>query len=362
MDEDNVKRLPSKWSDEAMFRSEGFTKHSDAGGVLPTVRLLWMTPDPLGAVAAMARMYEGKPTLDLEDLFNGERVHYFDEATKTHLRTPLEAVKFHFFIEGVDRAFTHQEVRQRTAAFSQESMRFAVVEDLDQHTTLPPSLAGTQPLELDAMGNNPTGDDGMPLDKNQSMRNLWDVTLDHIEMTYTRLIEMGMPAEDARGLLPHCTATRLNYVTDLLNLSRQAGNRLCTQAQFHWRLVFTLMVNAIRDFAQHPSVQPSDAWQFRHLAHSKLFRPACYEYGKCPFKAGFDRHCSIRDKVSHFAKNGIPSEEWDQDHDLGRSRVDRDPTPWAKQVPGDHFSHDIIPAINPAEWLMNPEAARRRPQ
>jgi thymidylate synthase ThyX len=42
------------------------------------------------------------------------------------LKAPLEAIDFHFMVEGVTRAHTHQEVRQRTAVFAQESMRFAV--------------------------------------------------------------------------------------------------------------------------------------------------------------------------------------------------------------------------------------------
>jgi thymidylate synthase ThyX len=63
---------------------------------------------------------------DLAEITDDERRHYFDECFKTTLKAPLEFIDFHLMVEGVTRAHTHQEVRQRTAVFAQESMRFAV--------------------------------------------------------------------------------------------------------------------------------------------------------------------------------------------------------------------------------------------
>ena len=113
-----------KWADQAMFEAAPIE-----GGTIK-VSLLWATPDPLGAVAAMCRMYEGIPTHDLYNVSHQERIKYWDQIQKTHLKAPLESIVFHFFIEGVTRAFTHQMVRQRTAVYAQESMRFAVKENM----------------------------------------------------------------------------------------------------------------------------------------------------------------------------------------------------------------------------------------
>ena len=291
--------------DAQQYDAEPQVGDPDAG-VKPSVRLLWMTPDPLGAVAALSAIYSGRVVRDLERVTDEDRMQALVDVQKTHLKAPLEAVKLHFLIEGVDRAFTHQHVRQRTAVYAQESMRFAVLGDLLDATTLPPSLAGTT--------RSAKGDlDGRS--EPQRWRNLWDDTIRTIDEAYHRLVASGMPAEEARGLLPHCTATRLHYVTDLRNLSDHAGNRLCTQAQFHWRLVFGGIVNEITNYGARMGIED---WQFAAIAQSGLFRPVCYQLGHCPFKASFDRACSIRERV-----------------DL-----------------------NLFSEISPAEWLLDPGAAR----
>lgn len=307
-----------KWADPAMFAAEPIQgAGSDETGVLPKVHLLHMNDDPLGSIAAMCRMYEGKPTYSLSDISNDERAHYFRQVQKTHLQAPLEAVKFHFYLEGVDRAFTHQHVRQRTAVYAQESMRFAVKGDLVHESTIPPHVAGDDKLT-----------------------EIWDSTLNRIQDAYDKLIAAGVPAEDARGLMPHCVATRIHYVTDLRALSDHAGNRLCTQAQFHWRLVFSQIVQSIRHYALSPdtNVPSGNDWQFIELASSPLFRPKCFQLGHCPFQASFDRHCSIRDKVDALRADGFEPEEWEANTKHPEERN----------------------LIHPEEWLMNPDAAIRR--
>src|SRR4051794_363901 len=114
-----------KWSDEAMFEAAP-VKRDSRGLVTPVVSLLSATPDPLGSVAAGFRMYAGKPTYSLADITDDERRQYWEESLRTHLKAPWEFIDLHFFIEGVTRSFTHQMVRQRTAVYAQESLRFAV--------------------------------------------------------------------------------------------------------------------------------------------------------------------------------------------------------------------------------------------
>lgn len=267
------------------------------GNIIPRVTLLTMTPDPLGSVAAMGRMYKGLPTYKLRDIDDNEKFDMWRQCLATHLRAPLEAIKFHFFIEGVTRSFTHQMVRQRTAVYAQESMRFAVTEDLGNRTSMPPSLVGRE--------------------EDDPVTKIWRATMKNIEDGYNGLIGAGIPAEDARGLMPHATVTRLNYITDLRNLAEHAGNRLCTQAQFEWRAVFTGIVNAIHDY-DGPGFEPGNGWQYHTIAQSNLFRPVCYSIGKCPFQASFDRACTIRERADRGAFNEINPAEWMFDHTAAR--------------------------------------------
>jgi thymidylate synthase ThyX len=240
---------------------------------------------------------------------------------KTHLQAPLEAIKLHFFIEGVDRAFTHQLVRQRTAVYAQESLRFAVKEDLVSDSTIPPSIIQAG----DASGEAA----------------IWEATLKNIEEAYMALIKMGVPAEDARGLLPQCVSTRVHYITDLRNLIGHAGNRLCTQAQFAWRQVFSQIVKSIMKYQgsfrvtsissdryeERPGVDVhlmdkayghSTEWQFQVIARDSFFKPICYQLGHCAFQAVIDRQCSIRARVQEGKFHEINDAEWMLEHDSGR--------------------------------------------
>jgi flavin-dependent thymidylate synthase len=288
-----------KWADEAMFAAEPMEKN-ERGEVRPKVTLLWATPDPLGAISAACRMYEGKVTRSLSEVTDDERHHYWEQVKKTHLKAPLEFVKLHFFIEGVTRAFTHQMVRQRTAVYAQESLRFAVKEDLADEVPLPPSI---RPDTLEAQ--------------------VWREGIEAVDHAYSYLVANGVPAEDARGLLPHSVTTRLNYCTDLRALLDHAGNRLCTQAQFEWRYVFAEIVKAIRTHRPEvamdlkPNVEGSSrggavggGWQFELIADDGLFKPVCYRLGHCPFTADFDRKCVIRERVQEGKWDWIDDKEW----------------------------------------------------
>src|SRR6516225_12096528 len=131
----NEKQI-QKWADAAMFKAAPIDKESG-----PRVQLLSCNSDPLGTIAAAAKMYKGEYVETLAQITDDERRHYLSDVRKNVLAAPLEFVNFHFIISGVTRGFTHQMVRQRTATYTQESTRFAVKEDVP--VGRPPSLAGT---------------------------------------------------------------------------------------------------------------------------------------------------------------------------------------------------------------------------
>lgn len=326
----------ARFADVAMFQAEPIDVQAG-----PQVHLLSMNHDPLGSVAAACKMYKGEVVRDLKTVTDDERGEYLEQITKTKLKAPFEFVKFHFLIEGVTRSFTHQLVRQRTAVYAQESLRFAVKDDMP--VALPPSLQVEMPEET----LNPEWYDLTPI---QKARLRWEESIKEIGATYDYLINCGIPAEDARGLLPHNVMTRVHYSTDLRALLDHAGNRLCTQAQFEWRLVFAQIARSIRDYGDNLQAEieeewsrrsyldregkPKVAWQFSRLAD--LFAPVCFQTGKCEFKANFDRHCSIRRRVDTFHENGVNPSEWGDQEKFG------------------------ISSISPVEWLLDPDAARKR--
>lgn len=362
----------AKWADEYMFEAE---KIDASKG--PEVFLVGCNNDPLGSIAKAAKAYKGEFVTSLAEITDEERRYYLGEVRKTALEMPLESVNFDFLFRGVTRGFTHQLVRQRTAAYSQESTRFAVKDTVP--VGLPPSLVGSNP---EAWGKNWQEGYEMGLTKaacdeyayrhtNQKdrWRHKWDKMMEAVAIGYNELVNDGMPAEDARGSLPTNLLTQVNYYTNLRGLKGHSGMRLCTQAQYEWKLVWAGIVQAIREYGVGQTYDVtlterdvsqmagnhkvgdiyrglSSMWQFEELAN--IFRPDCYYAGKCTFKADFDRKCTIRDRVDANASINRPSTEWDQVYGGGE---------------GQRFNlggavHLGIPAIHPAEWLMDPSAAR----
>jgi flavin-dependent thymidylate synthase len=280
----------STYVDRAMFTAEEMDADALAA---PRVFLLSATPDPLGAVAAMSMMYEGRVIRDLAEITDDERRHYYDECFKTTLKAPLEAIDFHFMVEGVTRAHTHQEVRQRTAVFAQESMRFAVKEKI---------AARPGPL----------------ISQDAEAKKTWEKGVEFIHQLYLTLIAQGIPAEEARGLLPHDTLTRLHHKVNLKNLMDELGKRTCTQAQFDWKMWAAGVKAAIHNYKGHEHGDPErgyckNGWQFEYIAASPIFHPICFNTGHCMFKAQMDRGCTIRERVERGAFDEIRPEEWAAD-------------------------------------------------
>lgn len=331
----------SRWADEAMFRSEPMPK-GEGGELGPTVTLLNATPDPLGSLAALQGIYTGRVVRSLAEVSDDDRRTGYTEVTKNKLQGPLEVVQFHFLVEGVTRSFTHQMVRQREAFFAQESMRFAVVdgEHWVNRIPVPPSIAADPRTDEEAL-----------------TRDAWDDAIINAENHYRLLVERGVPAEDARGIMPHAMTTRLHWVTDLRGLLYVAGLRLCTQAQFEWRVVMAQVVKALRGYstvsnhyvADNGYHNDMDGWQFELIADS--LRPICYQEGKCGFKAKMDRYCAIRERVDANEEANRPSSEWIFPHEgCGSDPRCDDPSCESRRT--------FIQPIQPYEWL-NPTAARR---
>lgn len=313
----------------------------DAARLGPVVNLIDAPVDPLGTLAVIGGIYSGRIARSKAEVTDEQRRAMLADMQATVLDGPLESIQFTFLLEGVDRAFTHQAVRNRFSFFAQESLRFAVAEDWAQEVPLPPSLASL-PQDAPAVG-------------------VWRKALNQSEDNYNALIGAGMPAEEARGVLPHAITTRYYWTVSLRTLLQEAGKRTCTQAQFHWRQAFAGVAKAFRKratkaeeyYLRAPEAVVTngyasniDGWQYE--AFADLIRPVCYQQGKCGFMAKFDRGCTIRERVDANERHGRPSSEWHTEKVIERAV-------------GDH--REMLPvftikAIDPAEWAADPAAAR----
>lgn len=278
MSEDRILR----WSDPAMYPAAPLAGSGEE--VRPTVEVITMTPDPLRVMAAVNEMYRGNPC-SADQVTREMAMAFAADCLKSKIAAPLEWCEVALLISGVSRDFTHQMVRQRTATYAQESMRFAVKDNAANEVPTPPSIAEMR--------------------EDDPIRVVWQRHVQQTALVYDMLVNSGrVPAEDARKGLLIGTATRLHYRTNLRDLIQHSGLRLCSQAQREWKVVWIEIIKAILNYG------PADGrWQQREIV--RLFRPICYQTGKCEFMGFADRYCSIRERVEVHHRNGDRPEDWD---------------------------------------------------
>ena len=189
------------------------------------VSLLSHTEDPLRSLyLAYRTCYSALTPQQIAARIGDERIpretmqSFITERLKTGHASPLEQVWFEFAISGVSRAFSHQFVRHRVGiSFEQQSQRYVTYKGGEFPHTVPKSV------ERADMGD--------------AMR----AHFAQAGALYEHMIEMGVPAEDARFVLPNATSTNFKVTVNFASLLHICDLRLCTRAQWEFRRVAALM-------------------------------------------------------------------------------------------------------------------------
>ncbi len=143
---------------------------------------------------------------------------FIDERLQTGHASPLEQISFEFGISGVSRAFSHQFVRHRVGiSFEQQSQRYVTY----KRGSFPYSI----PKTVEKAGMD------------EKMSELFG----KVGALYEEMVEAGVPAEDARFLLPNATSTNFKITVNFQALLHICDLRLCTRAQWEFRKVAALM-------------------------------------------------------------------------------------------------------------------------
>lgn len=154
------------------------------------------------------------------------------------IQSSWEFVDYVFAIEGVTRAFTHQLVRHRVGtSFAQQAQRVVNMEGFCYLATGADLACGKDSVTRSSMDWD--GDPG------EHPANIYDGTMAAIDAGYTKLIEMGVKSQDARGLLPTNVLTNIVFKANLRTLHDMALKRLCVKAQGEFQDVFHAIVNEV---------------------------------------------------------------------------------------------------------------------
>jgi len=200
------------------------------------------------------------------------------------IKSSWEFIDYTFNIEGVTRVFTHQLVRTRTGSYAQQAMRVVDASDFPIQ----------RPASVDTQGATKE----------------WEFADETIRDAYRELLRCGVPAQDARGILPNNVETSIMAKYNLRTLHDMAKLRLCTRTQGEYQDVFREMRRLVAEV--HP-------WAEEFLEVHCVATGTCAfpRYGKdeCPVylpemnndwvkDAARKRFWAVRHEAAPVAKNG----------------------------------------------------------
>lgn len=209
------------------------------------VKLIEHTPHPEILVAAAAKLCYSKEA-DIKSLLGGitpqKTKSFISKLESMHHESPMEHITFTFAIEGVSRALLAQITRHRVASFSVRSQRYCSEKDFGY--IIPESIR-----------------------KHEKHCVRYKALMAQIGNFYDKLVELGVPKEDARMVLPNACETRMVVTMNARELFHFASLRCCSRAQWEVRALANEMVRLVKEVA--PTL-------FKHLG------AACVQTGYCP--------------------------------------------------------------------------------
>lgn len=123
----------------------------------------------------------------------------------------IEHMVFTFAVEGVSRSLTHQLVRHRIASYSQKSQRY-VAQRYGFPFITPPVIQ-----------------------EDKKASEIFNKAMAYIAHAYDCLLEAGVPAEDARYVLPNACETKIIISMNARELLHFFSLRSCNRAQWEIR-------------------------------------------------------------------------------------------------------------------------------
>lgn len=186
--------------------------------ILPTVELIAITPNAEHVCETAARCCYRSETR-----YNTDNTHKFLQGLiAAGHESVIEHASAGFKLSNISRALSHQLVRHRHASYSQESQRYCKTLNVNTNVVMPESF-----------------------DKNFGITRAVTQLYTHIEELYNSMLELGIPKEDARYILPNACTTTLVMSANFRQWRHMLKLRLDKNAQWEIRIMFKLIFDIL---------------------------------------------------------------------------------------------------------------------
>ncbi|MGB9621599.1 MAG: FAD-dependent thymidylate synthase [Brevinematia bacterium] len=179
--------------------------------------------------AAFRTCYSQKTPIEIWDDIKSNAIpkekitSFIEERLKTGHSSPLEQIVFWFAVAGISRSCSHQLVRHHIGiSFEQQSQRYVKYKEDKLEFITPQTIKN-----------------------DQEVYEKYKKVIEEISKFYQFALEKGIPAEDARFVLPNATPTNFHILVNFRELQHIADLRLCTRAQWEIRQLVAKMRSEI---------------------------------------------------------------------------------------------------------------------
>lgn len=220
------------------------------------VKLLTKTQNMLDVVYTGARTcYNAGSPIDMfedvENISEEKKLKLIKSCIESGHHSVLEHTQFTFAIEGMSKASSVQLLRHRHASFSQQSQRYCTFQEDKLNYVVP-----------------------VKIKNNTEALNIFQNTMNIISKAYSDLLELGIPAEDSRAVLPNACETNLVVTFCLREFMHICSMRLCSKSQLEIRQVVKEMKNKVVE--DLPWLEP-------YLQPKCILLKGCNEHKSCGY-------------------------------------------------------------------------------
>lgn len=180
------------------------TVNNRAAVALTAIRTCYSANKPTEILPLEGDKYFGKAASDGEDGTEADRL--FRHITRSGHTSTLEHITYTFAIEGISRSCLAQLTRHRQFSFSVQSQRYVKFGSDDKSGGFDYVTPSSVMDESKTIGF---------FDEDTLAREIYEDFMRRAQDTYDALREAGVPAEDARFVLPNAAACNLVMTANL---------------------------------------------------------------------------------------------------------------------------------------------------
>lgn len=186
------------------------------------------------------------------DTIDDQMANFLGKLLKRGHYGPFEHPSATFAIEGMSRSCMAQLTRHRHASFDVQSMRYVAFDDVDPADVEDGEMVVTPPSATDPdwVGRNQKADEFDEADVARREEVFRKSVRQSVE-DYQELLELGMPPEDARFVLPIGTEVNVVVTLNPRSLMHIADMRAAADAQWEIRDLTEQLLDLAEEWCPH---------------------------------------------------------------------------------------------------------------